>query len=49
MTACVVAFALHLIGKDDVALYDGSWTEWGADPATPKAQGPSARPTTVGA
>lgn len=39
VTACVVAFALHLIGKDDVALYDGSWAEWGADPATPKALG----------
>lgn len=36
MTACVVAFALHLIGKNDVALYDGSWAEWGADPETPK-------------
>lgn len=39
VTACVVAFAMHLIGKDDVALYDGSWTEWGADPGTPKAVG----------
>lgn len=39
VTACVIAFALHLIGKDDVALYDGSWTEWGADPDTPKAVG----------
>ena len=39
VTACVLAFAMHLIGKDDVALYDGSWTEWGADPATPKAVG----------
>ncbi len=37
MTACVLAFALHLIGKEDVSLYDGSWAEWGADPATPKA------------
>lgn len=39
VTACVVAFALHLIGKDDVSLYDGSWAEWGADPATPKTLG----------
>jgi thiosulfate/3-mercaptopyruvate sulfurtransferase len=41
MTACIVAFALFLLGKDDVALYDGSWSEWGADPATPKATGPA--------
>jgi thiosulfate/3-mercaptopyruvate sulfurtransferase len=41
MTACVLAFALHLIGKDDVALYDGSWSEWGADPESPKALGPA--------
>ena len=39
VTACVLAFAMHLIGKDDVALYDGSWTEWGSDPALPKAVG----------
>jgi thiosulfate/3-mercaptopyruvate sulfurtransferase len=41
MTANVVIFALHLIGKDDVSLYDGSWSEWGLDPATPKATGPA--------
>jgi thiosulfate/3-mercaptopyruvate sulfurtransferase len=39
VTAAVVLFALHLIGRDDVALYDGSWSEWGADPATPKETG----------
>ncbi len=39
VTAAVVLFALHLIGKDDVALYDGSWSEWGADPAMPKETG----------
>lgn len=40
VTACVVAFGMHLLGKNDVALYDGSWTEWGADPALPKETGP---------
>ncbi len=37
ITASVLLFALHLLGKEDTALYDGSWSEWGADPATPKA------------
>jgi len=41
VTAAVLLFAMHLLGKDDVALYDGSWSEWGADPATPKATGPA--------
>ena len=41
ITASVLLFALHLIGKDDVRLYDGSWSEWSKDPATPKAQGPA--------
>lgn len=40
VTASVLLFALHLIGESDFALYDGSWSEWGADPDTPKAQGP---------
>ena len=39
ITACVLAFAMHLIGKEDVALYDGSWTEWGGDPDLPKQVG----------
>lgn len=42
VTAAVLLFALHLLGKNDTALYDGSWSEWGADPATPKATGEAA-------
>lgn len=41
VTASTLLFAAHLIGKDDVALYDGSWSEWGALPDTPKALGPA--------
>jgi thiosulfate/3-mercaptopyruvate sulfurtransferase len=29
VTACVLALGLHQIGRSDVAIYDGSWTEWG--------------------
>ena len=39
MTASVLAFGAHLLGSTDVAVYDGSWSEWGADADTPKAMG----------
>jgi thiosulfate/3-mercaptopyruvate sulfurtransferase len=40
VTACVVALALYELGRKDAAVYDGSWTEWGSNPALPKAKGP---------
>ena len=39
VTACVVALALFELGHEDVAVYDGSWAEWGANPTLPKAKG----------
>ena len=41
ITAADIVFGAHLLGKEDIALYDGSWGEWGADPGTPKAMGPA--------
>ncbi|KAG5546888.1 hypothetical protein RHGRI_018901 [Rhododendron griersonianum] len=35
VTACILALGLHRLGKTDVTVYDGSWTEWGAHPDTP--------------
>jgi thiosulfate/3-mercaptopyruvate sulfurtransferase len=35
IAASSAAFALHLIGVDNVAVYDGSMTEWGNDPDLP--------------
>ncbi|XP_058105422.1 thiosulfate/3-mercaptopyruvate sulfurtransferase 1, mitochondrial-like [Magnolia sinica] len=35
VTACILALGLHRLGKTDVVVYDGSWTEWGAHSETP--------------
>ena len=40
VTATSLIFAAHILGSDSGKLYDGSWSEWGADPTTPKAVGP---------
>jgi thiosulfate/3-mercaptopyruvate sulfurtransferase len=42
VTAGIVALALAMLGRPDTAVYDGSWVEWGADPALPIAAGPAA-------
>jgi thiosulfate/3-mercaptopyruvate sulfurtransferase len=39
VTAAILLAGAQLLGKTDVALYDGSWSEWGIDPETPKATG----------
>ena len=41
VTANSLIFAAHLLGNRRTKLYDGSWSEWGADPSTPKATGPA--------
>lgn len=41
VTASVLLFALHRLGVEEAALYDGSWSEWGADLDTPKETGPA--------
>jgi thiosulfate/3-mercaptopyruvate sulfurtransferase len=41
VTANSLIFAARQLGNRDARLYDGSWSEWGADPSTPKEQGPA--------
>jgi len=45
VTAAVVAFAAALLGREDVSLYDGSWSEWGLRRDTEKEIGAACRTT----
>lgn len=35
VTACVLALAFSSLGREDISVYDGSWSEWGADHTLP--------------
>ena len=35
VSACILGLGLYLIGRKDVAVYDGSWSEWGGRDDTP--------------
>ena len=39
VTAAILALALYRLGNDQVAVYDGSWTEWGGRGDTPVSVG----------
>lgn len=39
ITASILALGLYLLGNEAVAVYDGSWTEWGAREDVPAELG----------
>jgi thiosulfate/3-mercaptopyruvate sulfurtransferase len=41
VSAAILALALARLGRLDVAVYDGSWSEWGARHDTPVVTGPA--------
>ncbi|KAB1070146.1 3-mercaptopyruvate sulfurtransferase [Methylobacterium planeticum] len=41
VTAAIISLALETLGRPARSLYDGSWSEWGADARRPVATGPA--------
>lgn len=49
ITASVLLFGAALLGREDIALYDGSWSEWGLRPDTEKEIGAACKTTSAAA
>lgn len=43
VTACALAFGFYLLGKEDVVVYDGAWSQWGSLADSPIATGVAQR------
>lgn len=44
VTAAVLALGLEILGHKQIAIYDGSWTDWGGDTGLPIEKGSAGQP-----